>query len=202
MTANIGIIGRARVGKDTAGAWLCEHRGYVRVAFADAVRDVALRTDPIVSIWPEPDGEPASARLSQVIEWESWDAAKDQHPEVRRILQETGMAIRAHDPDFWLRIALDKTKVANDAGHPVVITDVRFPNEAESLKRAGFALVYIDRPGVEHLDHASEGALTSEDAHYTIHNVGTVDDLHGTVRRLVDGLTAIESRLHYGHPFV
>lgn len=168
MTGNVGIIGRARVGKDTAGAWLVENRGYVRVGFADAVRDVALRLDPIVGTDDSylcAEGE----RLSDAVSFWGWETAKGES-EVRRILQETGMAVRAIDPDFWLRIALEKVAQANAAGSPVVITDVRFPNEAESLRNAGFHLLYIDRPDVEHLEHPSEGALTSADAEFFIYN--------------------------------
>lgn len=190
MAGNVGIIGRARVGKDTAGAWLVENRGYVRVGFADPIKEAALRLDPVVDT-DEVGGQ--WLRLSEAVDMMGWERAKE-FPEVRRILQEYGMTIRATDPDFWLRTALNKVKAANDAGRPVVITDVRFPNEADSLRRAGFHLLYVDRPGVPHLNHASEGALTWEDADYTLYNDGSVDDLHIVLARLFDGIDALESR--------
>jgi hypothetical protein len=175
MAGNIGIIGRARVGKDTAGAWLVENRGYERVGFADAVRYAALRLDPIVEVWAYSDGTDVSlSSLSEYVRLYGWERAKDELPEVRRILQEFGMAIRAIDEDFWLRAALAKVNEINESGRSAVITDVRFPNEAESLKRAGFHLLYIDRPGVEVIDHPSEGALTAEDADYVIPNTTDV----------------------------
>lgn len=185
---NIGIIGRARVGKDTAGAWLVENRGYVRVGFADAVRDVALRTDPIVYQYRHTDGW-YDRRLSDVVRERGWERAKELFPEVRRILQETGMAVRAVDEEFWLRTALDKVRKINESGRSVVITDVRFPNEAESLKRAGFELLYIDRPGVPHLDHASEGALSEADAGMILHNRGSLADFLADVEHVADLIT-------------
>jgi hypothetical protein len=190
---NIGIMGRARSGKDTAGSWLVENRGYVRVSFADPIREAALRLNPVVNTYvgfcDEYNHEVEEVRLSEVVDDYGWETSKDLHPEVRRILQELGMAVREIDPDFWLRAALKKVTAANEAGHPVVITDVRFPNEAESLQRAGFELVYIDRPGVEHLDHASENSLTADDADMALHNVGSLDDFMADVEYVANLIT-------------
>lgn len=202
---NIGIIGRARVGKDTAGAWFVDQRGYRRVAFADPLKEAALRLDPIVDhmddeVWDIVYGEwelvhtdTKPVHLSTVVADLGWEEAKDAHPEVRRVLQELGAAIRALDEDFWLRQALKKTQEANDAGVPVVITDVRYRNEAESLTRAGFHLLHIDRPGVPLMDHASERTLGPEDARYLVRNDGTVDDLYAQLDLVWDEIHALES---------
>ena len=189
---NIGIIGRARVGKDTAGAWLVDNRGYRRIGFADPLKDAAARINPIVDVCI---GEPM--RLSDVLHGLSWEEAKDRFPEVRRVLQELGASVRAIDPEFWLRAALKRVTEANEAGVPAVITDVRYPNEAESLRRAGFHLVYIERPNVEQLDHESEGALGPDDAHFQVMNAGDIEDLHAWLSLLSDEITRRESRRHF-----
>lgn len=205
---NIGIIGRARVGKDTAGQWLVDNRGYRRVGFADPLKEAALRLDPIVGTrtvesWDIVYGEwedhsySEDVRLSPLVAEMGWERAKDEYPEVRRILQELGAAIRAIDPEFWLRTAMAKVQAANEDGVPCVITDVRYPNEAASLKRAGFHLVHIDRPGVPQLNHESEGALTPEDADFIIRNMSDLTTFVGKVEVVVDRITAIESRRHY-----
>jgi hypothetical protein len=188
---NIGIIGRARVGKDTAGKWFVDQRGYRRVAFADPLKEAALRLDPIVD-----DGNVgysfSAARLSEVVRGYGWERAKEIG-DTRRILQELGASIRSLDEDFWLRLALKKTMDANDAGVPVVITDVRYRNEAEALVRAGFKLLHIDRPGVPHLDHESEGALGPEDAHYMIVNDEDLSWLYSRLEVVYDEVWALES---------
>lgn len=199
---NIGIIGRARVGKDTAGAWLVDNRGYRRIGFADALKDAALKLDPIVYadeyVNALYESEIRTYRLSEFVGRYGWEGAKDEFPEVRRVLQELGMAIRAIDPEFWLRAALKRVTEANEAGVPAVITDVRFPNEADSLRRAGFHLVYIDRPGVPQLDHASEGALTSADAKYVIrNNSGDLPGFLEDVEFVANNIAHHESRRHY-----
>ncbi|MFE0326321.1 hypothetical protein ACFW08_05830 [Streptomyces sp. NPDC058960] len=193
---NIGIIGRARVGKDTAGKWLVDNRGYRRVALADPLKAAALELDPVVVTDEDYWGVPGQ-RLAEVVDGHGWEAAKDRFPDVRRILQELGRAVRALDEDFWLRLALKATQEANEAGVPVVITDVRYPNEAASLRRAGFHLIYIHRPDVPQLAHESEGALTAEDADYVVINNETIHDMHRELHLITDRIYAIESARHF-----
>ncbi|MEU7243410.1 hypothetical protein [Streptomyces sparsogenes] len=188
---NIGLIGLARSGKDTAGKWLVDNRGYSRVAFADPLRQAALKLDPIVlNRMDEPD------RLSRIVRDYGWERAKDLYPETRRVLQELGSAMRELDEDFWLRAALSKVRDVNETtGRPAVITDVRYPNEAAELRHQGFHLVYIDRPGLERLDHPSEGALTAGDADYTIVNLGVrLEDFYRDVELFWKRVNDYETR--------
>jgi hypothetical protein len=188
---NIGIIGRANVGKDTAGEWFVEQRGYRRVAFADPLKGAALRLDPIVGTDTDVlvgEGD----RLADVVGYWGWERAKEV-PEVRRILQELGASIRAIDEDFWLRAAMKRVVEANDAGVPVVITDVRYRNEAASLVRSGFHLLHIDRPGVPQLDHESERSLGAEDARYLVRNDGSLYDLYARLEVVWTEIHAVES---------
>ncbi|WP_435613285.1 hypothetical protein [Streptomyces sp. bgisy159] len=187
---NVGIIGRARSGKDTAGRYFVDGHGYRRVALADPLKEAALRLDPIVDLAEHGD---YSVDLSTVVADLGWEGAKDAHPEVRRILQEFGAAIRALDEDFWLRAALKKTQEINDYGVPVVITDVRYHNEAASLVRAGFHLIHIDRPGVPQLDHESERSLGPEDARYLVRNDEDLPELYAQLGRVWDEIYALES---------
>jgi hypothetical protein len=122
-----------------------------------------------------------------------WERAKEEQ-EVRRILQEFGASVRALDEDFWLRLALKSTQEANEAGVPVVITDVRYRNEAESLRRSGFHLVHIERPGVPQMDHESENSLVPADADFTLFNDGSVRDLQADLEAIWGTVHAHESR--------
>lgn len=195
---NIGIIGRARVGKDTAGKFFVDGHGYRRVGFADALKDAALKLDPIVDVWAHSDGlDVTTQRLSEVVRWDGWEKAKDELPEVRRVLQHLGAAMRSVDEEIWLRAALAKTQEANEQGVPVVITDVRYRNEAASLVRAGFHLIHINRPGVPQLDHESERDLGPEDARYLVQNDGDLADLGAQLELIWDEIYAVESARHF-----
>lgn len=195
---NVGLIGKARSGKDSVASRLVANRGYQRVAFADPLKDMALRIDPIVSAHAEryheygtaggvyPVWEAETVSLSDVISRVGWERAKDEYPEVRRILQSCGQTVRELDADFWLRIALAKVAEANQQGRPVVVSDVRYPNEAESLRRAGFTLIRITRPAIAgsilRADpasaHESETALDGYHADHTIVNNGSLETLN------------------------
>ncbi|MGW1268193.1 deoxynucleotide monophosphate kinase family protein [Streptomyces sp. NPDC002491] len=189
---NVGIIGRANTGKDTAGEWFVNERGYRRVAFADPLKEAALKLNPIVEVFRGMAGGLDLFRLSQVVGADGWELAKELH-EVRRILQELGSAVRAIDEDFWLRAALKKVTEANEAGVPVVITDVRYGNEAASLARSGFKLIHINRPGVPQLDHESERSLGPENAHFMVHNDGDIAELHRQLDVIYEDIWALES---------
>jgi hypothetical protein len=101
--------------------------------------------------------------------------------------------MRSIDEEIWLRAALAKVQEANEAGVPVVITDVRYRNEAESLVRAGFHLIHINRPGIPQLDHESERDLGPEDARYLVQNDGDLAHLGKQLERIWDEIHAVES---------
>jgi dephospho-CoA kinase len=189
---NIGIVGRARAGKDTAGRFFVDGHGYRRVALADPLKEAALALDPIVEV----DGSYDYYRLSENVAEFGWERAKED-AEVRRTLQNLGAAMRAVDPEIWLRAALAKAQEANEQGVPVVITDVRYRNEAASLVRAGFHLIHINRPGIPQLDHESERDLGPEDARYLVQNDGDLAHLGEQLERIWDEIYAIESVRHF-----
>ncbi|MGW1836310.1 deoxynucleotide monophosphate kinase family protein [Streptomyces sp. NPDC002067] len=161
---------------------------FVRVAFADPLRDLALSVDPIVASEPTGYG-PLPLRLSDVVRREGWDTAK-QRPEVRRTLQRLGQSVRDQDERHWLRAALAKLDVANRWGLPVVVTDCRYENEAEALRARGALLVRVERPGdhgpngAEQRGHPSETELDDFPADAVLTNGGTVAELHALADQL------------------
>lgn len=184
---HIALMGRAGSGKDAAASRLISRYQFVRVAFADPLKRVALGADPIVGSEPTGYG-PLPLRLSDVVRREGWDTAKSR-PEVRRVLQRLGQAVRDTDAGFWLRLALATVDVADRWNVPVVITDCRYTNEAETLRRRGFLLVRVERPGSrgaggEASRHVSETELDDFPPDAVLTNGGTLDELHAAA----DGL--------------
>lgn len=185
----IGLSGFAQAGKDTAAGVLLE-RGWTRVAFADAIRDFALALDPIV---PDVDPEDPSgcvyshARLSEYVDALGWDLAK-QAPEVRRTLQRLGCEA-GHGvlgDRVWIDAAMAKVSAA---GADVVVTDVRFVNEAEAIWRAGGVMLRVERPGTVSVNaHASEHALEGFLFDEVLVNDGTPGELGVKVLAVVRGM--------------
>lgn len=182
----VGLIGKKRAGKDTVAATLVDEFGFERVAFADPLKSIALLLDPIISVDRiEPYGEQVS-RLSDVVRFGGWEAAKEV-PEVRRTLQRLGVAVRSEDEDFWLRLGVRAATRSRAPG--VVVTDVRFPNEAHKILELGGTLVRVVRPGLPDGDtHTSETALDGFDTAWNLMNDDSIEVLSARVRRLASSL--------------
>ncbi|MFB7188418.1 hypothetical protein ACFCZT_24615 [Streptomyces sp. NPDC056230] len=169
------------------------------MSFADPLKEAALKLDPIV----DPDASDyGAATLSMVVTDFGWEVAKDRHPEVRRILQHMGQGVRDLDPDFWIRQALRKVDEAEEIGLPCVITDVRYPNEVSSLRRRGFHLVFIDRPGVGPVnDHVSESAVGPDDADEVVVNDSDVSALTAKIETVWRLAYDRNARRHYARSY-
>lgn len=175
----IGIVGRKRAGKDSVAAVLIEEYGFQRVAFADLLKELALDLNPIMSsnlINFQP------RRLQDVVEARGWEVAKE-HGEVRRTLQVLGVAVREHlGENLWVDAAMAKVQELREQGIPVVVSDVRFPNEADAITSAGGQTWRIIRPGQPETDrHISETALDAHWADLQTINDGTLEDLRNKV---------------------
>lgn len=179
---NVALCGKARSGKDTVAAHLCEAHGYTRLAFADPLKEMALAVDPFISFV---GGEPR--RLSRLLELHGWERAKEMYPEVRRTLQQMGQTVRERDGSFWIRALLRSAVVVNG---PIVVTDMRYENEYRALHRAGFLDVRVERPG-SGLDgsagaHSSETDLDRFRMTASILNDGSLDLLHARTDALLE----------------
>ena len=173
----LGLSGAAQSGKDTAAAHLIAAHGYTRRAFADPMRDALYALDPNVHVHGR------TLRLATFVDVVGWDRAK-QEPDVRRLLQRFGTEVgRTMWGDaFWI----DQATTGLAPGDRVVLTDVRFPNEADKVRALGGMVVRLVRPGAGlaggEAQHPSEAL--SFDADYELHNDGTVEDLAAMLDRI------------------
>lgn len=77
------------------------------------------------------------------------DESDPRHREVRRLLQVIGTEIgrRMITDDLWIQLGLSRVDTALEAEiWPMVITDVRFDNEALAAREVGAPVVRINRP--------------------------------------------------------
>jgi hypothetical protein len=178
------------VGKDTAAQVLLEELGFQRIAFADPIKRALLALDPLI---PSPK-EGQFLRLSEYAESHSWSEIKE-YPEVRRLMQVMGTEVGRNlfDPDLWVKLAKRKLESTLSVGD-VVVTDVRFPNEARLIRGYGGILVRVERPGFGPVnEHVSDRASERWAYDRRIDNDSEVPSLHGKVRQLVTELRAEEA---------
>lgn len=170
----IGLTGYAGSGKDTVREIL-EHRHELDgIAFADSIRD--MLTALFESCGVKTDWMTERSLKEEVI--------PEFGASYRQMAQElgTGWGRELH-PDFWLKIAGAKAAMyQKHDSRGVVISDVRFPNEAAWVKAQGGVIWKIIRPGVEPVRaHASEDLIASLPYDYVIDNSGSIDRLQHAV---------------------
>lgn len=189
----IGLHGFAGSGKDTVADILHDIRGYESFAFADNVREALYTLDPLIG---------PQTTVRSLVDDIGWDRAKRHRlygPEVRRLMQYLGTEVARVmcGPDVWTHaLATDLAyvghlrdgRIAPDS--LVVVSDVRFDNEAHWVRDHGGVVWHVQRPGVEPLNaHASESGIDPALIDLTIVNQSTTTELTAKVAAAA-GLTA------------
>ena len=176
----IGLTGFARSGKDSVAKVLVDQYGFTRVAFADKIRELLYEINPIVN--------DSNFTIQGVVNEYGWEDAKVLFPEVRRLLQDLGVGARSLFGDtFWINQAIGAIGV----GQPnVVITDVRFKNEADTLKANGAELWRVKRSGiVAYNRHISETDMDGYNVDQVFVNNGSLEDLETLVKTKMKDFT-------------
>lgn len=179
MAKLVGLTGYAGAGKDAFAKSLKLRGGFERVGFADAVKEMALVLDPLLSTPENAVHDSGLAYLSNIVMALGWEEAK-KIPSVRQYLQVLGTdAVRnIVGTDAWVRAAEAKVIGHLREGRNVVITDVRFPNEAAFVKSYGGTVVKIMRPDVDAVnDHISDTGIDDLEVDVVLWNTGSLDDL-------------------------
>lgn len=159
----IGLVGKKGSGKDTAAAALNEATGghYTCVACADPLREVVAK---------------AFALDSRHMSGPAKERPGPMGVSYRRGMQQMGMLFReqvnellpevcAAPGEFWVE-HLGRTLDRHlEAGTPVIVTDVRFANEAEAIVRRGGILLHIDRPPAKLAEFYAANGWNAADAH-------------------------------------
>lgn len=183
----IGLVGRAGAGKDTVAGYLEARHSWERVGFADPILHMvcALMQD-------------ADADFAYAVE----PSMKEQPmPTIgisyRRIAQTLGTDWgRRLDPDLWVRLAEYRARRCIEVGLSVAISDVRFPNEADMVRRMGGRIVRVVREqgaaqlAAEAAQHDSEAWWGLIQADHELLNLGSVATLHDQIERMLDDMQA------------
>lgn len=198
----IGLTGYAGSGKDTVCELLYnyyEDVGSDRVAFADKMKLFAADCFGL----SERNRDAGIHRMDWFKDEEVvlFKGRAERHSLTgRQFLQNMGPAARnSISPDFWIDLVLPKytgnsaagtgidkavEEMYPSAGEVLVVSDVRYDNEAERIKRLGGEIWHIQRLGFESDGHESEQLPRPQLIDEIISNEGTIDDLWEVVTKL------------------
>jgi len=210
----IGFAGKAATGKTTAARYMAPlmKRECKVVPMAMVLRDEveeflrAIGADESVPlVYGDQDDKVKVFYVDEASahqECPRWDGFVADHREiqnkkgftavtVRRILQWWGTEYRrAQDPDYWTKAWSRKVEQFDLANTHVLIDDVRFMNELNTIKSHGGLIIKIERPGFDGANnHASETSLDDyTDWSYIIVNDGTLEEFKKKVEDLKNEL--------------
>lgn len=162
----IGLSGKKEAGKDSFYNALAQVANVpiMRMALADPLKD------EVYEYILKPHG----------IDREALDDERKKH--FRLILQGWGTDFKRNffGSDYWVKVFDKRLQEIKASGFDgiVVITDIRFLDEANYVKSVDGVLVRIDRPNHRTTDsHSSENALDDYSFDEWITNDGSIEDL-------------------------
>lgn len=136
MAKLIGFTGPIGSGKDTLARALQLHPSLpaVRILkFADPLYDMATAIDPTFS----PDMSHAQK--------DDWLLGREELGTRRNFLEKLGTEFGRQliHKDLWLEVLMTRALAALSLSNVVLVTDVRFPNEAAAIREAGGYIVHL-----------------------------------------------------------
>lgn len=169
----IGLCGAAGAGKNTVADFLADSSGcaFLQVAFADPLYEcVSVITGLPVAQLKDREVKEAS------VPW----LGKSPRQMLQSLGTEWGRDT-IHD-EIWIRITMNRVASELACGRSVVITDVRFDNEAAAITQAGGEVWRVVRPGWRCLGedaakHPSEAGISDQWIARIIDNSSTLDAL-------------------------
>lgn len=183
----IGISGKAGAGKDTTASLIM-----MQLENANSYISISRYSfaDPLKRVCSELYGVPLEFfhnREKKEIKNPFWNLTP------REMAQKVGTDIvRTHmDGDHWIKLA--EKKFTGTSGI-ILISDVRFPNEAEWIRKQGGVLVNIYRDSIEEFDgqeHESENALKDYKFDFNIDNSYSLEILNHNIMPIVHWIKEI-----------
>jgi len=178
----IGLSGYARSGKDTIADHLVEHHGFVKLSFAGPMRESLYKLNPEIR-----DLTGMVYSFQQAVDLFGWEDMKTYFPAYRGLMQRMGTEVGRDlfGEDFWVDQAIKRIP----EGAHVVISDVRYQNEAQAIQKNFGQVWRIERHGIAAAnDHTSEHDLDAYEFDHRITNNDLIEDLHKTVDSIIANL--------------
>jgi len=176
----IGITGRKFNGKDTIANHLRDRYDYQQIAFAEPLKEscrvlFGFNDEQLYGSLKE-TSDPNWYNLTprQVLQYMGTDIMRNQMTNLSKEFEDK----------FWIKCVENKIKkiLSENPNVCIVISDVRFPNEVEMIKKLGGTVIRVKRPNIENNNtfsaHASENMIDELPVDYELINDTTREELY------------------------
>ena len=123
----VAFSGKRGRGKTLSANYLVDNFGFIKVGFADLLKDNSKR------LFPFTKDQMYGAEKEQPFGKYDWTP--------REFLLRFGQFMRYWDKDYWVKNVINQSKILPK----IVIDDLRFKNEAVALKKVGATLIRLER---------------------------------------------------------
>lgn len=167
----IALLGKINSGKTTCAKYLEQKYGFTRLSFASPLKEMLVKAGIL-----------------------TWQDIENKTTFAREMMQKIGTDFVRNqiDPDFWVKKLVAHLIDLKKKGHTrFVIDDVRFPNEAESIKKMNGILIKLERTSSEKNNHESECYIDTIPYDYLIINDASIETLYETLDSLITSKTII-----------
>lgn len=182
----IGITGLKYNGKDTIANYLSTKYKYTHIAFADSLKNACsvlfgFNYEQLHGYLKEtPDPYWFGLTPRQILQFVGTELFRNNMHKLNE---------NFHD-NFWLLCTEKKIQglLQNDKDICIVISDVRFPNECNMIKKMNGIIIRVDRSNVNNtIDlHPSETLIQTLHADFEIKNNGSIDDLYKIIDNIIN----------------
>lgn len=193
----IAITGKANTGKNTVSKIITEElnkdiKDYSRfktIAFADPIKAMVAQMFPTL---PKEYLYGSSENRAKEIP----GAFKNGKPlTVRQLLIDLGTGVgREYKENLWLDVFDYTFKIAKSKKRQVVIvTDVRFRNEFDHLKKLEFFQIRVLRDSYTKINHSSEtnqDSIRDDEFDVVIENNGSLEELENKIKQIIPKIKA------------
>ncbi len=181
MVKIIGITGKKYNGKDTLGNILIEKYEYKRLAYADNLKEACRHIFGFTD-------EQLYGNLKEIPDkfWGISPRILLQYIGTNLMRDQLGKEFQNIGEDIWIKSVEKQIKDNNN--EKIVITDVRFLNEVESIKKLGGIIIKIERPSINNSindTHTSESYIDEIPYDYKIINDKDINHLENEIKNII-----------------
>lgn len=175
----IGLSGKAGSGKSMVSRYLND-KGYGTSKFAEPMKAMLAALLEQQGVPPETTHDFLEGHLKEIPT--EYLGGRSPRYAMQTLGTEWGRGLISEN--FWVDSAMKQIK---DGDGDLIFDDVRFPNEAAAIRRAGGIVVNVVRPGLDTsgIPHPSEDAMPYFAFNYVLYNDSTLERLYQRIEAML-----------------